>query len=54
MKDDQIAIKDMVILNKTGQIQQQLNEMETKDEQIQHQQTNMQTLKIQIEVHSPT
>ena len=53
MKDEQIAKKDMVILTKTDQIQQQLNEMETKDDQIQHQQT-MQTLKIQIEVHSPT
>ena len=43
--------KDREILNKTDQIQQQLNEMEIKDEQIQYHQTNMQTLRTQMEVH---
>ena len=47
MKDECIATKDREILNKT----EQLNEMETKDEQIQQQQTYIQTLRTQMEVH---
>ena len=50
MKDEHIASKDKEILNKTDLVQQQLNEIVKKDEQIQHQQTNMQTLRTQMEV----
>ena len=50
MKDEHIATKDREILNKTDQIQQQLNEMEKKDDQILQQQTYIQTLRTQMEV----
>ena len=51
MKDERLATKDREILIKTDQIQQQLNEVETKDETIQHQQTYIQKLRTQMEVH---
>ena len=44
-------LKNECIAAKTNQIQQQLNEMEAKDEQIQQQETIMQTLRTQMEVH---
>ena len=52
IKDEHIAAKNRTIERKTGQIHQQRKEMETKDEQIQHLQANMQTLRTQMEVYT--